>query len=144
MEEMSTDRGIESEVVRIKHVDDLQSVLARIPSSLQEGVFVWPSPVLDASARKIGAMLAEQNVVSVLPWKEYVEGGGLLSYSPDIVAIWYQASNYVDRILRGAKPSELPVTLPTAFELVINLRSAQALGLTVPVPVLLRADRVIE
>ena len=88
--------------------------------------------------------MAKHNVIAMLPWKAYVEGGGLMSYSPDIVAIWGEASTYVDRILRGARLGDLPVTLPTSFELVINLRSARALGILIPYSMLLRADRIIE
>jgi hypothetical protein len=70
--------------------------------------------------------------------------GGLLSYGPDQVDIWYRAATYVDRILRGVKPSELPVQLPTKFEMVVNLKAAKALGLEIPPSILARADEVIE
>jgi putative ABC transport system substrate-binding protein len=73
-----------------------------------------------------------------------IGAGGLLSYGPDQVDIWHRAATYVDRILRGVKPSELPVQLPTKFGMVVNLKTAKALGLTVPPSILLRADEVIE
>lgn len=144
LDESLKHKGINAEVVSVTHVDDLEAIMAGIASSPEESLLVRPSVRFDARAREIGDMIAKHRVIAMLPWKEYVEAGGLMSYSPDILAIWREASTYVDRILRGAEPSELPVTLPTLFELVINLRSAEALGLTVPGSILLRADRIIE
>jgi ABC-type uncharacterized transport system substrate-binding protein len=79
-----------------------------------------------------------------MTWKDYARGGGLLAYGPDLAALWRRAVTYVDRILRGATPAELPVEQPTKFELVINIKTAKALGLTVPPGLLLRADHVLE
>jgi putative ABC transport system substrate-binding protein len=74
----------------------------------------------------------------------FARDGGLLSYGPDRVDIWRRAATYADRILRGAKPAELPVQFPTKFEMIVNLKTAKSLGLTVPQSILLRADEVIE
>lgn len=137
-------RTIATEVLSVAQFDDVEATIASIGSSPEVGLYIHPSVHFDARAREIGAMLAKHRIIAMTPWKEYVEAGGLVSYSPDILAIWREASTYVDRVLRGAKPSELPVTQPTLFELVINLRSAQDLGVHVPASLLLRADRVIE
>jgi putative ABC transport system substrate-binding protein len=87
---------------------------------------------------------ARNNVPVVYVLSEFVRDGGLLSYAPDPVDPFRGAATYVDRILRGAKPGDLPVQFPTKFEMVVNLKTAKALGLTVPQSILLRADEVIE
>jgi putative ABC transport system substrate-binding protein len=97
---------------------------------------VHRAPIISAAARN--------NVPAVYSQSYYARDGGLLSYGPDLVDIFRRAASYVDRILRGAKPAELPVQLPTKFEMVVNLKTAKALGLTVPQSILLRADEVIE
>jgi len=97
---------------------------------------VHRAPIILAAARN--------NVAAVYNQSAFARDGGLLSYGPDLVDIWRRAASYADRILRGAKPAELPVQLPTKFEMVVNLKTAKSLGLTVPQSILLRADEVIE
>ena len=87
---------------------------------------------------------ARNNVPAVYTLPDYPRDGGLLSYGVDIVDIWRRAATYVDRILRGEKPGDLPVQLPTNFEMVVNRKTATALGLAIPPSILLRADEVIE
>ena len=94
------------------------------------------APIILAAARN--------NVPAVYALSVFARDGGLLSYGPGFVDPWRRAATYVDRILRGAKPAELPVQLPTKFEMVLNLKTAKALGLVVPPSILLRADEVIE
>jgi putative ABC transport system substrate-binding protein len=98
--------------------------------------FVHRVPIMSAAARN--------NVPAVYAYSYFARDGGLLSYGPDQVDIWRRAASYVDRILRGAKPGDLPVQFPTKFEMVLNLKTAKALGLTVPPSIRLRADEVIE
>ena len=95
-------------------------------------------------AVSISASAARNNVPAVYPDSAYVRGDGLLSYGIDQVDLLPRAASYVDRILRGAKPGDLPVQLPTKFEMVVNLKTAKALGLTVPPSIMLRATEVIE
>jgi putative ABC transport system substrate-binding protein len=94
------------------------------------------APIIAAAARN--------NVPAVYPNSPYARAGGLLSFGVDGVDIYRRAASYVDRILRGEKPGDLPVQFPTKFEMVVNLKTAKALGLTVPQAILLRADEIIE
>jgi putative ABC transport system substrate-binding protein len=87
---------------------------------------------------------ARSNVPAVFWSSDFASDGGLLSYGPDVVDNFRRAATYADRILRGAKPGDLPVQFPTKYEMVVNLKTAKALGLTVPQSILLRADEVIE
>ena len=95
-------------------------------------------------ARRIAALAAKSRLPAMYVLRPYVEAGGLISYGADLNDIWWRAAGFVDRILKGVKPGDLPVEQPTKLELVINLTTAKALGLTIPPPLLLRADEVIE
>jgi putative ABC transport system substrate-binding protein len=108
------------------------------------GLVVIPGGFLGVHRVSIISAAARNNVPAVYSLSEFARDGGLLSYGPDLVDINRRAATYVDRILRGAKPAELPVQLPIKYEMVVNLKTAKALGLTVPQSILLRADEVIE
>jgi putative ABC transport system substrate-binding protein len=109
------------------------------------GLVVMPSPFMTTHRAQIISAAARNNVPAVYAFSYYARDGGLLSYGPDVERdTSRRAATYVDRILRGAKPAELPIQLPTKFELAVNLKAAKALGLTVPQSILLRADEVIE
>ena len=87
---------------------------------------------------------AKNRLPGMYPWREYVEAGGLMSYAPNLSSGYRRAAYYVDKILKGAKPADLPVEQPTKFEFVINLKAANQIGLTIPPNVLARADKVIK
>ena len=108
------------------------------------GLVVMPDFFTTEHRASIISAAARNNVPAVYTQSAYTRDGGLLSYGPDFVDIWRRAASYVDRILRGAKPGDLPVQFPTKFEMVVNLKTAKALGLVVPPSILLRADEVIE
>ena len=108
------------------------------------GLFVVGDPFMVAHRAAIILAAARNNVPAVYSQSVFARDGGLLSYGPDPVDSYRRAATYVDRILRGAKPAELPVQLPTKFEMVVNRRTATALGLAIPTSILLRADEVIE
>jgi putative ABC transport system substrate-binding protein len=108
------------------------------------GLVVLPDAFVEAHRAPLISAAARNNVPAVYGLSSSVRDGGLLSYGPDRVDLFRRAASYVDRILRGAKPAELPVQLPTKYEMVVNLKTAKALGLAVPSSILLRADEVIE
>ena len=103
-----------------------------------------PDAFTGAHRAAIISVAARNNVPAVYYRSDYPRDGGLLSYGVDNVDLWRRTASYVDRILRGAKPAELPVQFPTKFEMVVNLKTAKALGLAVPPSIMLRADEVIE
>ena len=115
--------------------------LGREPGS---GLVVIPDVFAGAHRALIISAAARNNVPAVYFQSSFARDGGLLSYGPDLVDTWHRAATYVNRILRGTKPTELPVQLPTKFEMVLNLKTAKALGLVVPPSILLRATEVIE
>jgi putative tryptophan/tyrosine transport system substrate-binding protein len=108
------------------------------------GLVVMPSPFMTAHRAQIILAAARNNIPAVYAFSYWARDGGLFSYGPDQYDISRRAASYVDRILRGAKPSDLPVQLPIKFEMVVNLKTAKVLGLTIPQSILLRADEVIE
>ena len=108
------------------------------------GLVVMPDVFMNVHRAPIILAAARANVPTVYSLSLYVRDGGLLSYGSDPVDLWRRAATYVDRILRGAKPAELPVQFPTKFEMVVNLKTAKALGLAVPPSIRLLADEVIE
>jgi putative ABC transport system substrate-binding protein len=108
------------------------------------GLVVMPNLFMIAHRVPIISAAAQNNVPAVSPYSEAARAGGLLSYGPDFVDNWRRTASYVDRILRGAKPGDLPVQFPVKYEMVVNLKTAKALGLDVPQSILLRADEVIE
>ena len=140
----ATNRVVEIRETPLSRPEDIKAVFAKLHEPRANGLLLWSSPIFDTRAAEIGRLAAEHRLIAMLPWKEYASGGGLVTYAPDILILWRRAATYVDRILRGAKPSDLPVEQPTKFELVINLKTAKALGLTIPQSVLAQADEVIQ
>ena len=123
---------------------DFESAFQAMRSKQADAVFLFSDAISFGQRPVIANLAAKHRLPSGYPAKEYVEAGGLLSYGPDLVYISRRAATYVDRILKGAKPAELPVEQPTRFEFVVNLKTAKQIGATIPPNVLVRADRVIR
>jgi putative ABC transport system substrate-binding protein len=128
----------------VKGIADLESVIAEHGRAPNTGLVVTPDPFNSTNFRSIAALAAKYRLPAIYPYRFFTVAGGLMSYGIDLVAQYRQAGAYVDRILKGATPAELPVQLPTTFELVINNKAAKALGLEIPPTLLARADEVIE
>jgi putative ABC transport system substrate-binding protein len=135
--------GIEVIPFEIRQAGEIASAFESIKSRAQ-AIYVFPNPVLFVNRIRINILAVGARLPTMYAVREYVDAGGLLSYGPNWPQMWSRAAGMVDKILRGAKPGDIPVEQPTKFDLVINLTVAQALGLAVPRALLARADQVIE
>src|SRR5262249_34739964 len=123
---------------------DLDTALRAAVREHVEGLVVLRDSVLIANQARLLALVAESHLPAMYGMREFVDGGGLVSYGPNLVEMYRRAAYLVDRVFRGAKPAGLPVEQSTKFDLVVNLKTARALGLTVPQSVLTLADEVIR
>jgi putative tryptophan/tyrosine transport system substrate-binding protein len=136
--------AVEAIVAPVRDMSELESVVTALGREPNGGLIVMPDSFLSVHRAEIISLAARFRLPAVYSRRFFTEVGGLLSYGNDFGDNYRRAASYADRILRDAKPSELPVQAPVKFELVINLKTAKALGLTVPPSVLARADEVIE
>jgi putative ABC transport system substrate-binding protein len=136
--------GVEAITAPVRDRPDLESVVTAQAREPNGGLIAMPDPFLLAHRAEITSLAARYRLPAVYPFRFFAELGGLLSYGNDLIDNFRSAATYADRILKGAKPSELPVQAPVKFELVINLKTAKALGLDVPLHLQQRADEVIE
>ena len=136
--------GVEVNPVSVRDAGEIERVVAAFARAGNGGLIVTPSGWVSLHSDLIIAVAARHKLPAVYPFRYMVTGGGLISYAPDWVDQYRPAAGYVDRILKGEKPADLPVQAPTKYELVINLKTAKALGLAMPPAVLGRADEVIE
>ena len=136
--------GIQGTAALVHDTSELESVLAAQAREPNGGMIVMPDTFTTARRAEITALAARHRLPTVYPFRYFAQSGGLLSYGTDLVHDFRRAATYADRILKGAKPSELPVQGPVKFELVINLKTAKALGLDISPKLLARADEVIE
>jgi putative ABC transport system substrate-binding protein len=128
----------------VRAADGFEKVFAVLSKERPDGLYVAGSPLTNANQKRIAGFALKSRIPSVYTDRDAVDAGGLMYYGADIADSYRRVAYYVDRILKGAKPADLPVEQPTKFELVINLKSARALGLTIPQSMLYRADRVIR
>jgi putative ABC transport system substrate-binding protein len=137
--------GVQLHVVELRSADQLDTAFAAMTQAGANALIVMADPALmDGLRGQVVDLAATSRLPAMYAWKMYVEAGGLMSYGPSLPGIYRYAATYVDKILKGAKPADLPVEQPTKFELVINLKTAQALGVTIPPTLLFLADEVIR
>ena len=136
--------GVELSAVDVRDAGEIERAVTAFARSSNGGLIVTPSPLATRHRDLIIALAARLRLPAVYPYRFFVTVGGLISYGPDFVDQYRQAAGYVDRILKGEKPADMPVQAPTKYELIVNLKTAKALGLDVPQTLLARADDVIE
>ena len=136
--------GVQVQSLEARGPDDFASAFAAATRERMEAVIVVSSRLMSLNRVRILDRAAQNRLLLVCGWGPWAAGGALLSYGPDLDAVTRNAATYIDRIIKGAKPADLPVEQPTKFELVINLKTAKALGVTVPLSLRQRADQAIE
>jgi ABC-type uncharacterized transport system substrate-binding protein len=136
--------GVQLQTVNISGPKDIQTAFLAASKRRANGLLVLSSPVLFAQRTEVVELAAKNRLPAIYFALEFAEDGGLMSYGPSITDLFRRAATYVDKILKGAKPAELPVEQPTKFELIMNLKAAKKIGLTIPPNVLARADKVIK
>jgi len=143
-EDAARARGWKLLSLEIRDAGEIEGAFKAATGARAGALLVVPGGLFDRHARRIAELAAKSRLPAMYGLRFYVEAGGLISYSADLIEIFRRAAAYVDKILKGAKPADLPIEQPTKFELVINLKTAKTLGLTIPPSVLGRADQVIE
>ena len=143
-EATATTLGIQLQSLVVRGPDDFEGALAAATTGRAGALTVVEDPLTITKRKQIVDFAARSRLPAIYGVKEFVDAGGLMSYGVHLGDLWRRAATYVDKILKGAKPADLPVQQPTKFEFVINLKTAKALGLTIPQPVLQRADEVVQ
>jgi putative ABC transport system substrate-binding protein len=144
-----TEAAARASRVQLTHLEakspgDLEGAFAGMSRAKVGGLLVLPSPMFLSAHARIVDFATKNRLPAMFFLREFAEAGGLMSYGPSLPELWRRSASYVDKILKGAKPSELPVEQPARFELVLNLKTAKAFGLTIPQSVLVRADEIIQ
>ena len=144
MEARAKASGVELQVLGARGPDDFDNAFAAMAKARAGAIIIFPSPMFYANHRRLVDLAAKHRLPAMYVFREAVEAGGLMCYGANVPELLRRVATHVDKILKGAKPADLPVEQPTNFELVINLKTAKALGLTIPQSLLLRADELIQ
>jgi putative ABC transport system substrate-binding protein len=136
--------GLQLQPLAVRDATEFDSAFAAIVENRAGGVLVLSTPLFIGGARRLAELALAHQLPTMFGPREHAEAGGLLSYGPDRPDLYRRAATYVDKILKGARPADLPVEQATKFELVVNLKTAKALSIEIPPSILLRADEVIE
>ena len=140
----ATPLGVKVISLPFRESSDIESAVTKFADESNGGLIVLPDASTNANRNLLVRLASKYSLPAVYAFPFFVNGGGLISYGPNPIHQFQSAADYVDRILKGATPADLPVQAPTEFELVINLKTAQSLGLTIPMTLLARASKVIE
>jgi putative ABC transport system substrate-binding protein len=144
VEAVALTQSVQATLAPVRDSNEIESTVAALGSRSGCGLIVLPSAPITAKIQLIIELAARYRVPAIYPFGSHAKQGGLAAYGVELNDLFRQAAGYVDRILKGEKPAELPVQAPTTYELVVNLKTAKALGLNVPPTLLARADEVIE
>ena len=136
--------GLQVQSVSVQGPPGFDDAFGAVTRQRADGLVVFADPLTFSHQELIVNFAATTRIAALFAAKEFVDTGGLMSYGPSYPGMFRRAATYVDKILKGAKPGDLPIEQPTTFELVVNLKTAKALGLTIPPSLLQRADQVIE
>jgi putative ABC transport system substrate-binding protein len=144
MEAAAKALGLKLLSLEVRSLDDFEGAFARALKERAQALITTTGALINTQQRRVLDFAAKNRLPAIYHYSEFVEAGGLMSYGPDNTDVWRRAADFVDKILKGAKPADLPVQQATKFELIINLKAAKQIGLTIPPNVLARADRVIK
>jgi len=136
--------GIQLHSIELRSSNEFDKALEDVTTARAGALFITGDPAITSNLKRIAGLAAKSRLPSILHISEFADAGGLVTYGPDRADLYRRAATFVDKILKGAKPGDLPIEQPTKFELVVNLRTAKSLGITIPQSILVRADRVIE
>ena len=136
--------GLRLQLVEARGPEELDSAFVAMTAGRADALFVPADIIFVRHTKQMADLAAKHRLPAMFGFREHVEAGGLMSYAASFPVMFRRAATYVDKILKGAKPSDLPVEQPTKFDLVVNLRTANTLGITIPQSVLQRADEVIR
>ena len=136
--------GVELQLFETRNADEFDSAFAAIEATRTKALAILGDPLFGNNFRKLADLSAKGRLITISADRPFVEAGGLMSYGPNYFDLFRLAASYVDKILKGTKPADLPVEQPTTFEFGLNLKTAKALGIDIPTSILVRATHVIE
>jgi putative tryptophan/tyrosine transport system substrate-binding protein len=136
--------GLQLYSMEVSSSDEYESAFKEAVKARSGALAVTADPLANSHPKRIADLATKNRLPAIYPWEHFVNSGGLMSYGPNFAAVGRDVARYVDKILKGTKPADLPVEQPTKFELIINLKTAKVLGLTIPPVVLMRAEKVVK
>ena len=144
MEAAAKALGVKLQSLEVRSLDDFESAFARAKRDGAQALITYPGPLINTQQRQVLDFAAKNRLPAMYPNSEFVEAGGLMSYSPNYTDLFRRAADFVDKILKGTKPADIPVEQPMKFEFIVNLKTAKQIGVTIEPNVLVRANRVIR